>query len=330
MARSGDFKRIAFFALVACGNSNKPAVDAAPAKDVGFNKPTAALHANKQVGHCSVTTGTTCSVAGDCPNTEQCTNLVWTDQGPADLACLGTTSGDAATAVTVTFSTTVKDFQSGNLVSGVKVIAFDNSDTSTMFDTQTSDANGAITFTIPTGHKRVGFKMTDTATPPSIMPTFLLNQYFDPNTAAQTSPNKIQSVSNATAQTLPALIGETRVPGTGVIAGALRDCSHHEMSNFIATVSSVSGTATPLTGAEAYYFSSAVDLPVHHTQQDASSGDGLFMVIQLPAAPTAFVQMWGFKNDADVASGTLTQIAELQVPVLADTVITGSYEPLRR
>ncbi len=324
--------RFAFLApvvLAACGGSNNKSPDAAAAKDVGFNKPTAALHANKQIGKCSTTTSMTCSGSGDCPNTETCTNLVWTDQGAADLSCLGTASTDTATTVTVTFTTVVKDFQSGNAVPNVKVIAFDNSDASTMFDTEMSDANGNITFTIPPGHKRVGFKMTDASTPPSIMPTFLLNQYFDPSTATQTSPNKIQSVSNATAQTLPALIGETRMPGTGVIAGAMRDCQHREMSNYIATVSSVTGTATPLPGAEAFYFSPNVDLPVHHTQQDASSGDGLFMAIQLPASPTAFVQIWGFKSDADVTSGTLTEVAELQVPVLADTVITGSYEPLR-
>ena len=73
-------------------------------------------------------------------------------------------------------------------------------------------------------------------------------------------------MSNATAETLPALIGETRTPGTGVVAGALRDCQHHEISNFIATVSSTSGTATPIDGAETYYFSAGVDLPAHHNQ----------------------------------------------------------------
>jgi hypothetical protein len=52
-------------------------------------------------------------------------------------------------------------------------------------------------------------------------------------------------------------------------------------------------------------------------------------VIELPVAPTAYVQVWGFPTDADLASGELKLIAELQAPVIADTVITGSYEPLR-
>ncbi len=102
------------------------------------------------------------------------------------------------------------------------------------------------------------------------------------------------------------------------------------MSNFIATVSTAQGSVAPLTGAEAYYFSSGVDLPAHHNQQESSSADGLFMVIQLPAADNAFVQMWGYPTDADMAQDQLKLIAELQVPVLPDTVITGSYSPLRQ
>jgi phosphoribosylcarboxyaminoimidazole (NCAIR) mutase len=139
-------------------------------------------------------------------------------------------------------------------------------------------------------------------------------------------------VSNATAATLPALIGQTRVAGSGVIAGALRDCQNHEVSGFIATISSTSGTATTLDGADTYYFSPTVGLPVHHSQAHYGSKDGLFMIIQVPtSSPTGYVQMWGFPTDADLAMGMagLQLVAELQVPVLGDTVITGSYEPLR-
>ena len=48
-------------------------------------------------------------------------------------------------------------------------------------------------------------------------------------------------------------------------------------------------------------------------------------------SPMGYVQMWGFPTAADMAMGKagLKLIAELQVPLLSDTVITGSYEPLR-
>jgi hypothetical protein len=301
--------------VAACGGSDAPAPDAA-VKDVGFNKPTKGLKANSQTGS------------------------TWMELGDADLTCLNTPSDDMATTVQVSLNTVIKDFQSGNAVPGATVTVFKDQMTDTPFDTQTSDTSAYATFTVPTGVKRFGFKMTTPADAPSpVMPTFLLNQYIDPATALQpagsdTDPTKrmkVQSVSVTTAQTLPALIGETRTSGTGVIAGALRDCQHHEMSNFVATVSSTPMTATAIAGAEAYYFSDAVDLPVRHTSQEASSKDGLFMVIQLPTAPTAYVQMWGYKTDADAtAGGDMTLVAQLPVTVLADTVITGSYEPLRQ
>ena len=288
-----------FLALAAaCGSPDAP--PDAP-KDVGFNKPTAGVRANTEVSSNN-----------------------WMDLGPADLSCLNTASTDMPTSVAVTLHSSVKDFQSGNAVPNAMVTAFKDVDSANPFDTQTADGNAAITFTIPTGVKRFGFKMTAD----SALPTFLLNQYVDPAMPDQ-SISKIQSVSSSTAATLPALIGETRTAGTGVIAGAFRDCSLHEMSNFVATVSSTPMMSTPIAGAEAYYFSAAVGLPVHHQQQESASADGIFMVIQLPVAPTAYVQMWGFKTDADVAGGQMVLLAQLQVPVLADTVITGSYEPLR-
>ena len=298
--------------LAACGGGDSKTPDAA-VKDVGFNKPAMGVKANMQSGS------------------------TWTQIGDADLTCLNTASSDMATTVSVSLHTIVKDFQSGNAVPGATVTVFKDVMSDAPFDTQTSSDQAYATFTVPTGVKRFGFKMT--TSDGSTMPTFLLNQYIDPSLAVQpagadtdpTKSMKIQSVSSSTAATLPALIGETRTPGTGVIAGALRDCQKHEMSNFVATVSSTPMTATSIDGAEAFYFSDAVDLPVHHQQQDAASKDGLFMVIQLPPAPTAYVQMWGYATDADAtAGGEMKLVAQLQVPVLADTVITGSYEPLRQ
>lgn len=299
--------------VAACGGSDTKTPDAA-VKDVGFNKPTKGVKANMQ------------------------TSGAWTEIGDADLSCLNTPSADQATSVAVMLHVNVADFQSGNAVPNAMVTAFKDVSTDMPFDTQTADGNAHATITIPVGTKRFGFKMTTSDN--STMPTFLLNQTVAPDVASQPADSscsnppcysKIQSVSASTAATLPALIGETRTNGTGVIAGAFRDCMHHEISNFVATVSSTKGTASPIEGAEAYYFSDAVDLPVHHQQQEAASKDALFMVIQLPATPTAYVQMWGYKTDAEAtAGGDMTLLAELQVPVLADTVITGSYEPLRQ
>lgn len=294
--------------LFACGSDDGATTPDAPVDESGFVTPTVTLKANKEV------------MKND-----------WMELGPADLSCLNTPSSDVATATAITLNTTVTDFQTGNEVPNAMVTAFPEQNTMAPFDTQmSSGSSGAISFTIPQGTKRYGFRMTSS----SSMPTLLLNQYVNPDKVTNmvtTDPSKIQAVSNATAALLPALIGQTRMPGTGVIAGALRDCQGREISGFIATVSSTPGTATRSAMAQTFYFDDAVGLPVHHRQANFASKDGLFMVIQLPAAPTGYVQMWGFPTDADLAMGMagMKLIAELQVPVIADTVITGSYEPKR-
>ena len=284
---------------VACGSSATPTVDA-PA-DVGFEKPTMGAHANTEGSD-----GT------------------FTDAGPADLSCLGTASSDQATTVAVSLSTIVKDFQNGTPVPGATVTAFQAIDYASPFATTTADAEGNLTVTVPVDTTRFGFQMTADMQ----FPTFLLNQKVDPGMATQTLA-VIQSVSASTAATLPALIGEVRTPGSGVVAGAVRDCQARTMSNFVVTVSSTPTTATRIAGAEAFYFSSNPELPVRHNVAESAGPNGVFMVIQLPVAASSYVQAWGYKTDADVG-GDMVLLSQLQAPFVADTVVTGSFEPVRQ
>jgi hypothetical protein len=308
--------------LVACGGGESTPPDAA-VEDFGFLKPAASMKANMEVGE------------------DQ-----WQEIGPADFSCLNTPNADVATTVDVALSTVVRDFQSDNLVPGANIIVFRDQDVTNPFDTKMSSTEDAtVTIDIPTGTKRFGYKMTCTAPcDPESLDTLLLNQKVDPDEPAQTE-GSIRTVSKATAATMPALIGISRTAGTGVLAGAMRDCQDREVSNFIAAVTTSSGVAASggthadalayvegakVPGADTYYFSSSVGLPVRHTQKQAGSEDGLFMVVELAPAPTAFVQVWGYVDDAALAADQLTLVAELQTESIADTVITGSYEPLRQ
>jgi hypothetical protein len=241
-------------ALVACGDDGGATPDA-PAPDIGFNKPTKSLKANNETA----------------PD-------VWAELGPADLACLNTPNADMATTVAVSLATTVEDFQSGNPAPGTVVTVFPDQATNQPFagSPYTADGDANVTVTIPVGTKRFGFKMTSD----SSLDTLLLNQTVAPDQMNQTL-SSINSVSKSTAQTLPALIGVSRTQGTGVLAGAVRDCAGNEISNFIATVSSTKGAVNHLPGADTYYFSSTVGLPVKHQQKAAASENGLFMVIEI-------------------------------------------------
>ena len=321
--RLASIASVLFLTLAACGDDGgKTPVDAPVKEDIGFNKPTAALKANYEVSKNN-----------------------WKEIGPANLDCLGKAGTDVATTVAVTLSTRVDDFQSGNAVPGTTVTAFKDQDVAmTIAGPATSDQSANLMLTFPVGTKRFGFKMTNS----NALETWLLNQTLDPNMAAQ-SITHIQSVSTATAQTLPALIGVSRTPGTGILAGAVRDCGQAnrmdgtknlsgptEMSNWVATVSSTPADVTstvdaakPVTGVDSYYFSASVGLPVRHSQQDFASKNGLFMAIEMQPTATAYVQIWGYKTDADLAADKLSLIAQLKSAVVADVVITGSYEPLR-
>ena len=289
---------LSLLTAAACGDDGGSPPDAGV--DIGFNKPTASLKANREV------------------------NDEWTEVGPANLACMGTARTDPPTTVEVALTVKVEDFQSGNLVPGasVKVLREGAGEvTGSPFTADGTDAT--FVATIPVGTTRLRYEMSHD----SAMDTLLINQTLTPDNAAQSAT--IRSVSKTTAQTLPALIGVARTEGTGVLAGAMRDCDNREMSNFIATVSTTKDTVTHAPGADTYYFSDAVGLPVRHRQQASASKNGLFMVIELGATPTAYVQVWGYKTDADLAADNLELIGQFQTQVIANTVITGSYEPLR-
>jgi hypothetical protein len=268
------------------------------------------------------------------PDHKTMANMDHNEIGDADWTCLNTPSADVATTVPITLTGTLTDFQSGNTVSKpamAAIEAFAGIDYTNVVDTSMSqDLNASFSLTLPAGHTRWGFKVTD----PDYMDTFLLNQYY-----TDAMPNPVQdiaAISTGTAAALPALIGLQRTPGSGVLAGAFRDCSGHEVSYAVATVTTNScagatGTCDPmhLAGAQTFYIDSGAGIPVHHENLNHTDTNGLFAVLQLPATTTAYVQIWGFVDDADLADGQMTLLSELQAPVLSDTVITGSLEAVR-
>lgn len=258
---------------------------------------------------------------------------VWTEVGDADWSCLNTPSTDQASHQMITLSGKIRDFQTDNGVGNATITAFGGYMLSGPFlGTATSDATAAnkgdysINLTALTApEKRYGFKIEA----PQYLRTYLLNQYFNPDTAAQTQD--IAAVSIGTANAVIAFVGESFDSSTGTLAGAFRDCQNREVSNAVATVSSTSGTVTHLPNADTFYFSAqSSSLPVRHNVSPTMNQDGLFVVIDLPpqAAP-AYIQIWGFRTQAELTAGTLTLLSELPSPVEANAIITGSFVPKR-
>lgn len=247
----------------------------------------------------------------------------WTETSPStfqaatlDLSCLKVARVDPATTTASTVAATIQDFQSGNTVPGAVVEAFAGTAIASPFTTQTANGSGVATLVIPPGTTRFGYRITASTQ----RPTFVLDRVAAPQVTVKT-------LSNATAQTLPALIGVSATPTSTIAIGTMRDCQDHTLSNVIATVSSATGVATHLTGADTYYFSDSVGLPVRHSQAPASSKNGLFMVIELPQTASAFIQVWGFQTAADQSMHRLTELAELAVPVPGSAAIITSHDP---
>lgn len=310
-------KRALLFLLAACGSGSAHHSDAARdtpvdiiAVDRPIDAPVTPLDASG-------------SNAGFTPPTAPLD--AWTGSGGTytqatlDLSCLGTARNDPPTSVQVTLTVHVRDFQSHNVVPSAQVAAYTSF--GTPFATATSNSSGDATLTIPTGKTRIGFDLTESSSVETITPDQLLAA------AIASQAITLDVMSSSTAATLPALVGLTRQPTTAIVVGTIHDCAGANIANAIATVSSTPATATELPGADTYYFSDAVDLPVHHNQQAATSKDGLFMVIGLPGTTLAYVQIWGYRTAGDLASHTLSLIAQLAVPLPASSAVLTAHDP---
>jgi hypothetical protein len=260
----------------------------------------------------------------------------WTELGDADWSCLNTPTSDMpGRAGGYMLSGKITDFQNDNPVGTASITAFPgvmlNGNVGTAMSANEAATRGNYSMTLgalPAGQTRYGFKIERPTAPPYLR-TYLLNQYFDPANATQT--RDISAVSVGTATAVIAFVGESFDNTTGTLAGAFRDCQGHEVSNAVATVSKTSGVVEHLTGANTFYFSAAASsLPVRHNVAPTMNKDGLFVVIDLPPqTANAFIQIWGFRTQAELTAGTLTLLSELPSPVEANAIITGSIEPKR-
>jgi hypothetical protein len=248
-------------------------------------------------------------------------NGAWELVGPADFSCLNTPSDDASTTVDITVTGQARDFQSGAAVADPTIEIFPGVDFGNILDSTVGDGDGNYEVVLPAGQPRIGYKISAA----DYLDTYLLNQSFTPDNPAQT--RDIDVVSVTTANLLPAIIGIQRTAGTGVLAGAFRDCSGDTVKGVITTVSSASGSHDHVDGAQSYYFN--IGLPANLTVIQATNSDGLFVVLEMNPAPTAYLQIWGFTEAQDPTSDPLTLLAEIPSPVVADSVITASVEPLR-
>lgn len=231
-------------------------------------------------------------------------------------------------------SGTVNDFQEGTALVGATVEAFlSATDFTTPVAIATTDGTGAYSFTLPMDTpNRMAWRITH----PDALDTYEINDPIDVSGGDLTGIDR-NSVSQDTADALPAFIGVNRTPGLGVLAGAIRDCDRQAVMHAIATISSTSSSGTGaqptfVQGAQVYYFSggATLSLPVQRSIREDSNKDGLFVIIEIPpttGAGTYFLQIWGYKDAAAVTADTLSLLSEFETKVVGDSVIVVDMDP---
>jgi hypothetical protein len=240
--------------------------------------------------------------------------------GALDLSCLGVARNDAI-STQHNLTAHVTDFQSGNVDTNALVTVFPSNDVGgASLSMATTDSSGNAPVPIPAGQKRVAFQLI-----PNSMISAGQTWMFDQLASATALTN--QTVSNSTKSVLPALIGVTPTAGTSLLIDKVTDCAGHPLQNVVGTVSSTQGTPTSLPGADTYYFNASVGLPTKHASQMATDTDGQLMVINLPAATTAYLQAWGYRDANELAAGTPTLLAELKIAVPQDSSIIQDQTP---
>ena len=251
-------------------------------------------------------------------------NGAWTLVGPADWSCLGDGVVSAPTGP-ASAAGTVVDFQTGNALGDAAVTAFECADLANEAGSATSGATGDYSLDVAARIPRWNVRIEAAGQ----LDTYHANL---PLTGTMTSPQDItlESVSELTANALPAFIGVTRIDGRGLVIGTVVDCNGDRVANAAATMSAQSATVDHLLNSETYYFSAGTtSLPVRRSQQDDTNSDGTFLVLDLTPSPAAFVQVWGFVAGQDPILDPLTLLSEVALPIVGDTFIHATSDPLR-
>ena len=316
---------LAFLSLclpfAACGDDDDtmPSYDAPMGGDGGG--------ADAAPRNCKVNGGADCF---DLPTMAVKVNPAGMMERAANFNCAKETIVRATMPITVTGKITDFQTDSMNRPNATLGAFYDLAVTGTPVATATSDASGNYTITLPLvmgmgAPSRMSWKSATTN--PASLDTYALNAAVDTTMAMMMGEDR-RIVSMATATTIPAILGVTRTPGTGIIAGFLEDCDGENVRHAImslSTTSSAGNTApTHVGGAPVFYF--AQDLPAARTSQPDTNTDGAFVFIQVPVpmgGQKYYAQAWGFVHDTDVMNGMagLKLLAEFEVPVLGDSVI---------
>lgn len=242
----------------------------------------------------------------------------WTEVGDADWSCLGLPSTDPPPGAAIAVTGIVRDWRRGDGVGGLSVSAWAMPDpvgpslggATTSTEVATRGRFAATLEVLPPTARRYGF----TVAGPGVLTTHALARLVVDGATALDLPALSESIANA----LPALVGVNRDVGAALGLGALRDCQGRTVANTVVIASATAGAFAPPPGPRTYYFAPGSGLPVRPSEAPVTAADGRFLAIDLSPERPTFVQAWGFRDAGELAAGSLTLLAEVPAPTIAN------------
>lgn len=236
----------------------------------------------------------------------------------ADFACLGSNTPPAPPANDVTVGGIVMDFQTDAPISGALVEAFSSSESlDTSCANATSIDDGTYEITVP-ADCFVAARLSWRVTVEDALPTLHLNQ----RVACESEPCTVEqhriSVSQGTADTIPAILGTVLKDGTSIVVGDILDCQRRSVEYANGRLFDDKGAA--IGGIQGYFFKE--EFPVRRSIQQWTSLDGLVVLVQVPAGGLVDIRAYGNLG------GEETLLSSVRVPPIADSVIITDMEPL--
>jgi len=250
----------------------------------------------------------------------------------ADFSCLGTLTQPAPGAV-ISFNMTVKDFQEDNPVPDVCIKFYADdvvpaTDTCNPASDLVTDVDGVVTV-MDAARSWYAYRIFPQMGPTpatTIVGSVQYNEASPSDASGQVDGN---SVSQATINLIPTVLGFRREAGTAVVAGTINDCGDEPVYGARVQLYAASGEpiAEGRLGSEPHYkYFDGDDFP--NSTQPWSHRDGLFVIanLRVPADGTPFFME---------LRGRLTEGGEVQVlgceqgTLFADTVTILNVGPTR-
>jgi hypothetical protein len=230
---------------------------------------------------------------GDIPDTSVFDNIINVDTAPiaADLKCwtngqpMISVSPDESCVADVPVDGTVVDFESEDPVTDAKVELFLGDEITPTADKEaTSDGSGKVTFDSAPTCTPISYRVS---TDPDLEETKVTIQAHEVFSFGEVINAEFDSVSYATFNIIPSLLGVSVEPGKGIVAGGAYDCNGDPIEGVQAIARSIDDPSGYFEDQVVKYFVKSFP----NRNQLYTSEDGLWVIVNVPPSD-AVVELW--------------------------------------